>query len=399
LFKRKGDAPIDTTPGESGVDVSISSISNQSFVIYNINIRCFFAHTAELCHHIALHSPHVIFIQESWLNESIEQVELPNYTILSRRDRSSSENRGGIIAFVRLDVKNVVHVNNSTVAERSWHLLHSDIGSIALCNWYRPPGADLDHIDSFQQELSEFQDDAIGSLVIGDLNIHHMRWLRFSNDNTAAGAQLKRICDEADLHQLVREPTREQYLLDLCLSDVDGAKVEVLPKIADHKALLVTLRCSSSKHQLAERQVWHFKGAAWQNLRCELKCFDWTLLQRGTVNEAVDLFMDVLTSLYETYIPQSVAHVQKQSHPWLDDKCSQAIRAKNLAEGSDSYERLRDQCAAAIKGSYQSYVTRLKGEIQKLPKGSKRWWALNRQLLSKKSRVTSIPPLKNAANE
>ena len=73
---------------------------------------------------------------------------MPNYMQISRHDRHDGENRGGVIAFARIDVKNVVFISNSDVAERSWHYLHLDTGTIAICNWYRPPGSAADHIES-----------------------------------------------------------------------------------------------------------------------------------------------------------------------------------------------------------------------------------------------------------
>ena len=55
-----------------------------------------------------------------------------NYVQISRRDRHDGENRGDIIAFARSDVKNIVFMSNSDVAERSWHFLHLDTGTIAI---------------------------------------------------------------------------------------------------------------------------------------------------------------------------------------------------------------------------------------------------------------------------
>ena len=37
----------------------------------------------------------------------------------------------------------------------------------------------------------------------------------------------------------------------------------------------------------------------------------------------------------------------------------------------------------------------MKSKIAELPKGSKRWWKLNRQLLERKHKISSIPPLKD----
>ena len=126
--------PADMVSGKSETAISDTASTSQSLSIYSINIRCLLAHVAELSFHLSVHKPHIVLIQESWLNKSIEHVSIANYSLLSRRDRSDTENRGGIIAFVRSDVRQVVHYSDSEHAERNWHLLHLDIGGFVLCN-------------------------------------------------------------------------------------------------------------------------------------------------------------------------------------------------------------------------------------------------------------------------
>ena len=58
------------------------------------------------------------------------------------------------------------------------------------------------------------------------------------------------------------------------------------------------------------------------------------------------------------------------------------------------YEEKRVECVRILKEEYGRYETKLKEELAKLPKGSKKWWKLNRQLLNKKKQTSSIPPLK-----
>ena len=72
--------------------------------------------------------------------------------------------------------------------------------------------------------------------LVDDLNIHHQRWLRHSHANMSIEAENKYYCDFHGLFQLVREPTRDEYLLVLAIKDMDGASAKVLPKIADHEA-------------------------------------------------------------------------------------------------------------------------------------------------------------------
>ena len=98
------------------------SLQSQSILIYCSNILCLLANLAELSCQLAVLNPHLVMLQETWLNKDIEDVSLPNYRIISRRDRSSSENRGGVITFARTDVHNVVFISESDIAERSAHL-------------------------------------------------------------------------------------------------------------------------------------------------------------------------------------------------------------------------------------------------------------------------------------
>ena len=41
------------------------------------------------------------------------------------------------------------------------------------------------------------------------------------------------------------------------------------------------------------------------------------------------------------------------------------------------------------------YIAKLKTQIAKLKKGSKQWWRLNRQLLNKRAKLSSVPPLRD----
>ena len=393
--KRCSVAPAGTAIGESMADVPASPIVLQPFIIYSINIQCLKAHGDELTHYLDLHAPHLVCIQETWLDESVKNVPIVNYQELARKDRSPDANRGGIITYIRSDVHNVVHLSMSAVAERMIHLVHTDTGILAVVNWYRPPKSDLSHVTSLPEEMPSIEDGIIGVIVLGDLNLHHTSWLRYSNSITHEAELLKSIADELSLLQLVKEPTRGKYLLDLVLSDLNDLIVQVLPSIADHKALLVKTLASAPKLRTFERDVWHFKGAAWNNLRCVLRNTDWTFLKYGDVNQAVNSFMEILWSYCIQYIPRGTRVQKISTHPWINDDCRHAISVKAMAEGSDDYVAARDACSRQLQESYKAYHSKLKEQIRALPKSDKRWWSLNRELLNRKAKVSSIPPLKS----
>ena len=237
---------------------------------------------AELSHYLELYQPHVVCLQETWLNASVEEVKIPGYVICSRRDRHQGDNRGGILTIRREDLNGIVHISNTENEERSWHFLKSGIDIILLANWYRPGASTHDGFSALYSEVSEFFPQISGLIIVGDLNIHHQRWLYFSRENTAIGGDMKTFCDFHGLTQLVREPTRNEYLLDLVLTDIGGATVEVTPRIADHKGVLVKLPLSVVNETILRREMWILKNANW---KCLSKALSVAILAQASLQQ------------------------------------------------------------------------------------------------------------------
>ena len=82
--------------------------------------------------------------------------------------------------------------------------------------------------------------------------------------------------------------------MDLLLTDVDRCKATVEPKIADHHGIMASFELQVPKQTSIERVVWHFKRAAWQNLKGEFRQTKWDRLHQGTVDDAVGYFLDSL---------------------------------------------------------------------------------------------------------
>ena len=98
----------------------------------------------------------------------------------------------------------IAHLEDSVIAERSWHTIHTDLGGILFGTWYRPPGSPHNHIVSLDGELERLSAGMIGCLVMGDLNIWHKSWLKHSPADTLEGEHLHIICKEHNLKQLVQ---------------------------------------------------------------------------------------------------------------------------------------------------------------------------------------------------
>jgi hypothetical protein len=378
--------------------------------IYNINIQCLLSRRqeksiaecdenstrlGELINHLNVHRPHIVLVQETWLDDSTEEVHITGYKTVSRRDRRGGAKCGGILTLQREDFNCMVHIRDCENEERSLHFLRLDSETLLIANWYRPPDTPNDGFSKLTAELKEFSDQVSGIIIAGDLNIHHRKWLRYSNGNSQVGADLKSVCDQFGLWQAVKEPTRQQYLLDLVLLDIHGSKVSVVNYIADHAGVLVKLPYKEILENSIEREVWHLQQANWKDLESQLGAFDWSILDEGTAEDALAYFHSVLWCHLVKHIPRRSITVTKSTHPWLNDETKLAIAAKNEAEGTDRFTAETERCAKTLAVAQNTYIANLKQKLLSLPKGCKKWWAVNRELLHRKAKLTSIPTLKD----
>ena len=197
-----------------------------------MNIRSLRAHKAELESHLENLSPHLVLLQETWLDKSHEEIKLSNYVQVSRRDRSDVENRGGIVTYRRSDFNRIAHISDSKTEERSWHFLNLEPETILLGNWYRPGAIPHDGHAALEAELSEFAGQFTGLILTGDLNIHHTCWLRHSNGNSVQGADLKNLFDAYGMVQVSRSRLASSiYLMFFLLISVAALLLVLLLQI------------------------------------------------------------------------------------------------------------------------------------------------------------------------
>ena len=89
--------------------LACSEFSRIKIKIYILNVRCLLARLTEVRFQLELYSPHVAMLQETWLDQSHEDVLMAGYELVSRRDRSHSANRGGVATYRRQHFNGIVH--------------------------------------------------------------------------------------------------------------------------------------------------------------------------------------------------------------------------------------------------------------------------------------------------
>ena len=95
------------------------NIFRKKVSVYSLDVQCLLTHLAEVSFHLVLYCPQVAMFQATWLDASHEDVIIPGYELVSRRDRNLSANRGGVATYRRLDFNGIVHVEDCKEEERS----------------------------------------------------------------------------------------------------------------------------------------------------------------------------------------------------------------------------------------------------------------------------------------
>ncbi len=380
------------------------SIDFSSFTIDHVNIRGFTSHRAELEGHIKLNGdkPHLLAINETFLTRAVESATVSGYVLVSRRDRQDESGWGGVAAFALPSVAPYVTLlEQAQEFEGSWHVIHSDVGPVLLCVWYRPPApGELEPVRAFVADWERLSPQYIGTIVVGDLNLHHIRWLRHSSHCSVEGALLYRFCCDNGFKQLVRKPTREGHLLDLVLSDMNEAlKTTVLPKIADHNVVRTRFALQVPQTTLHRREVFLYKSADWNGMRRFFRNSEWSWIDQLGVDDACEKFVSLVLDGVREHVPTCICHDRTTSHPWLNQKCLDAIEAKRNVEGTCAFPEAARRCSDVLLEEFFAFNRRMRDKLRKIPRGSKAWWRLSRQLADRSNVASSIPALKSSSGD
>ena len=116
-------------------------------------------------------------------------------------------------------------------------------------------------------------------------------------------------------------------------------------------------------------------------MKMELANADWEPLRRGTAEDALNYFLEILWICLIKFIPREKVTRTRSSHPWLNSRCHAAIARKNQSEGTDNFPVDSAACSETLREERSKYVEKLKAKLAELPRSprcSKQWWRINR---------------------
>ena len=350
-----------------------------------------------------IQQPTIVGVTETWLSRRTTSLTFTGYTRVSRLDRRVGRpDRGGIALFAKDNfAENVVHIGDSPVDERSWHIVHCDCGPVLLCLWYRPPHkGEIESVQRFERELETYSRDTVAVIVIGDMNVHNVEWLKHSNGPSPEGTELETVCCTHGIKQHVKHPTRGPYLLDLVLSNFSsGIRCKIVPgtRDDDHDGVLTSVNVTVPAIRPVRRQVYDFKKADWEQLKASLSSVEWgETIRSSSADEAASWVTATILRIVDENIPSKWITDRSYAHPWINEECREALRRKHEARGTEGYAATRDACSEVFLRTYQDYVRKTRETLKSMDPSSRGWWKIANSLLTKASTTENIPALQRA---
>ena len=286
---------------------------------------------------------------------------------------------GGVIIFTETSKSPCVcALESSSEDERIWAVLHTNQGPHLIGAWYRPPGSGIQNIMRLHTEWLRHSVGMNGTIIVGDMNVHSIRWLKFSSRETPEGSSLWQTCAAMGLKQLVQEPTRGEHLLDLVLSDTLDSTITTLGHIADHRGILMSVHMKVPEQIRAERTLWHFGAADWEKMRDQTAETDWSSLTELSADAGAIMLTDTVLAAMSDCIPKKKSLELKSSHPWLSAIAEAAVQNKHFAQETEQETEAAQICSAVLVEELQKHRFAVRTKLTGVSFGNKKWWKMKK---------------------
>ena len=214
---------------------------------------------------------------------------------------------------------------------------------IILCCAYRAPDLDIIDVEKMCTEISEIKSKFKSSIfwLCGDFNLPDIDW----DSNTITGHQYSLAVNQSfldlfsdlGLTQTVKEPTREDNILDLFLTNNNNLikSSSVVSGTSDHHAVVVESKVSIKPKKPIKRTIRLWNKVNLDNLKKD--ALDYCLkfkncYQNKPVSDINDMWLDIkenLLNILECNVPTKITST-KYYHPWITAQTKRLIRNKNI---------------------------------------------------------------------
>ncbi|KAI8498128.1 hypothetical protein Bbelb_240720 [Branchiostoma belcheri] len=309
----------------------------------------------------------IALISETWFTpeQPQEMMEIDGFTLFSKPRRGKPG--GGVAVYVKdslyarhLDVEVPSELECTWVYVRPTRLPR-EISGLAVCAVYLPP--DSPHQDSLRDHLITTVDQLrakypdIGFHIGGDFN-------RMDTLN---------LCNNINMKQIVRVPTRQDAILDLIITNVSRFYkpcITIAPLgMSDHRSVLLHPKQHVKSNKTTKKLVRPMPDSRIRAFGAWISAHNWEEITQEEGSQAKT------TALYNTlhqkinmFFPTRYVKLHDKDKPWMTPEIKSLIsrRQSTFMQGKTSeWKALRNKIQTSIKRTKQSFYNDSVKNLQK----------------------------------
>ena len=377
-----------------------------------LNVRSLYNHIDEIF--LKYNKYDILCFGETWLNKKIPDncISKPGYQLF-RQDRYEENNPnkrgGGLIVYVQSKYGLYSRILNEYSKsdpdlEQLWITVTvPNHKKMLIINTYRPPsGKSTKAIENLRKNLLSFSNlKSYEIIIMGDLNIDLLK-----THNTAV-TELKELCRDFNLTQLIKEPThitpKCKSILDLIITNMDFIKSFGVHRdiISDHLPIYVIRKKERERKQykyIESRNRKKYNRVEFQkeieNDRCWLDYW-----KTNNVEEMWGILYQIILDSLNRLVPKRRVRLRVDSPEWFTNEVLASIRYKNTCyqnaitntdhnESWTEYKRAKRHSKNLICTSKATYTSSVLDNNRSDPK--KFWAEINSLLGCSKGKDGSI---------
>ena len=380
-----------------------------------LNANSIFGKSAELHHLLDYTKADAVLINESKLDSEISTPEvIPDnlgYTVY-RKDRN--RHGGGVMILIKNCYSSQI-VDIKSDAELLWiEVQLKNQRKLLLSTFYRPPSSDDEYLKLFDASLLDIRTRTANNpnhtiIVGGDFNLPDINW---EHNCVSASSSKKKLHDsflstlaDHNLSQMVTEPTREDHILDLMLTNNPSIikSVHILPGFSDHEFVLSDSNLAPSYTRKLPRKIHLFSKANWAEVRQKISDFSATYSNTMTeldINTKWNALKKQLNDIMDSCIPSKMT-TTRHNVPWIirtlirltrkKQKLFNKAKKKKGNEAWSRYKSCKKQVTQQMRKARSDYVNNIiESAFQEAD--TKPFWKFIR---SKRGENIGVAPLKS----
>ena len=321
--------------------------SNDALLILHYNCRSIINKVAEIYKICQELKPDILCLTETWLDESVKQLQIPDGYSIMREDRSDKFKQkyrkadGGGVAIIYKEELKVKKLNILKETEETLWVEIKSSPSLVLGTVYRASYTDLLKEDEngsiLETQLNEAADTTNNIIVIGDLNCDT------ASENPDRSTQtLTDIFDIHSMKQHITKPTRidletnKTTTIDHVWGETDMIKeCGTIEGISDHVGLFVRARTTKPKPEKQKVRFRSYKNYEPENFNTDLaEALEdsnlQTLINEEKVNEATALWSKIFSNTANKHAPIVEKTLSKKTKniPWYNESLETLMKER-----------------------------------------------------------------------